>query len=174
MVVHLTTADFILLAALIVVAPAYSYVAGRRLARGEMPARIPAYARTIVSWLLVTATMLFLWTRLDRPSAELGLVLRFDVRAFVGATLCVMLVAYINGQLRVIGRMDAAKRARLAMAFGQTAAILPRTLAEYRWFLALSLTAGCCEELLYRGYLFAVAAPYVTVAGVLIGGAIVF
>jgi membrane protease YdiL (CAAX protease family) len=30
---------------------------------------------------------------------------------------------------------------------------LPKTHQEARWFLALSVTAGICEEVLYRGFL---------------------
>ena len=36
---------------------------------------------------------------------------------------------------------------------------LPRTRGELAWFAGVALTAGICEELLYRGYFFAVAAP---------------
>jgi membrane protease YdiL (CAAX protease family) len=35
------------------------------------------------------------------------------------------------------------------------APMIPRTDAEYRWFAGVSLTAGICEEILYRGFLFA-------------------
>lgn len=42
---------------------------------------------------------------------------------------------------------------------GQAAvlALLPRTAAERRWAVAVSLTAGICEEVLYRGLLVVLA-----------------
>lgn len=36
---------------------------------------------------------------------------------------------------------------------------MPRTRAELIWFAGLGLTAGCCEEFLYRGYLVWALAP---------------
>ncbi len=42
--------------------------------------------------------------------------------------------------------------------------LLPHSRDELRWFTALSVTAGVCEELLYRGFLFWVLKAYVGVA----------
>jgi uncharacterized protein len=44
----------------------------------------------------------------------------------------------------------------LAVQLRPVAALLPRTPAERRWFALLAVTAGICEELLYRGYGLAV------------------
>ena len=38
---------------------------------------------------------------------------------------------------------------------------MPTTDAEQRWWNALSLTAGVCEELLYRGYLWFYLGRYI-------------
>ena len=45
----------------------------------------------------------------------------------------------------------AARRA-LAVQLRPVAALLPRTAVERRWFALLAVTAGVCEELLYRGF----------------------
>lgn len=46
---------------------------------------------------------------------------------------------------------ETARRA-LAVQLRPVAALLPRTPAERRWFALLAVTAGICEELLYRGF----------------------
>ena len=46
---------------------------------------------------------------------------------------------------------QAARRA-LAVQLRPVAALLPRTGDERRWFALLAVTAGVCEELLYRGF----------------------
>ena len=171
---HLTLADLILLAALVVVAPLYSCYAGVRIARGRVPSRIAAYARTIVSWWLIAATMLFVWGHFGRPFAMLGLRIPFDARWIAGAVLCVLMLAYINGQARAVKRLSPERIERVRASLGRTAAILPRTVAEYRWFLALAVTAGTCEELLYRGYFIATMSPWITLPGALVAGAVVF
>jgi membrane protease YdiL (CAAX protease family) len=43
-------------------------------------------------------------------------------------------------------------RRALAVQLRPVAALLPRTALERRWFALLSVTAGICEELLYRGF----------------------
>jgi membrane protease YdiL (CAAX protease family) len=69
---------------------------------------------------------------------------------------------------------QAAHRA-LAVQLRPVAALLPRTPTERRWFALLAVTAGICEELLYRGFGLAAlrwAAPDIrTPALVIITGA---
>lgn len=45
-----------------------------------------------------------------------------------------------------------ATRQALAVQLRPVAALLPRTATERRWFAVLSVTAGICEEVLYRGF----------------------
>ena len=52
--------------------------------------------------------------------------------------------------------------------------MLPRTAGEHRWFIALSTTAGFCEELLYRGYLPWLFAPWLGRLGALLFVAVLF
>ncbi len=49
-------------------------------------------------------------------------------------------------------------------------ALLPQTATEKRWFDAVSVTAGICEEIIYRGFLFAYFAAWLpgAAAGVVI------
>jgi membrane protease YdiL (CAAX protease family) len=45
-----------------------------------------------------------------------------------------------------------ATRQALAVQLRPVAALLPRTATERRWFALLAVTAGICEEVLYRGF----------------------
>jgi membrane protease YdiL (CAAX protease family) len=62
--------------------------------------------------------------------------------------VAVMLVA-VTAVYRLGG--EATRRA-LAIQLRPVAALLPRTAAERRWFALLAVTAGVCEEVLYRGF----------------------
>ncbi len=169
-----TRADAILLGALAVLAPAYSFYAGRRIAAGTMPARTLAYARTMLSWWLIAFAMGLIWVRMDRPAAALGLTIPGDARSWAGAFLCVLALTYVNAQWRVVRRMPSEKLARVRESFGRAAAVLPHTPGEYRLFLAVAITAGVCEELLFRGYFFAMTSQWLTLAGATIVSAVVF
>ena len=169
-----TRADAILLGALAILAPAYSYYAGRRISAGAMPARTLAYARTMLSWWLITFAMAMIWLRMDRPASALGLTIPGDARSWAGAILCVLALAYVNGQWRVLRRMPPEKLARVRESFGRTLAVLPHTPFEYRMFLAVSVTAGICEELLFRGYFFAMTSQWLTLAGSAVVSAVIF
>jgi membrane protease YdiL (CAAX protease family) len=169
-----TRADAILLGALAILAPAYSYYAGRRIASGALPARTLAYVRTMLSWWLITFAMASIWMRMERPAAALGLTLPGDARSWAGAILCVLALAYVNGQWRVLRRMTPEKLARVRNSFGRTLAVLPHTPAEYRLFLAVSVTAGICEELLFRGYFFAMTSQWLTLLGSAVVSAAIF
>jgi membrane protease YdiL (CAAX protease family) len=44
-------------------------------------------------------------------------------------------------------------RARIAKSLEKLNFILPKTAEERRWFVLVAITAGVCEEILYRGFL---------------------
>jgi CAAX protease family protein len=66
-----------------------------------------------------------------------------QIPALAVAILAVTVIYRFGGQR--------ARRA-LAVQLRPVAALLPRTAVERRWFALLAVTAGVCEELLYRGF----------------------
>jgi len=73
-------------------------------------------------------------------------------RLAVCAALPLAYLALIVTQGRMLaGRPEAL--AKLRKRLQPLRALVPHTPAEYRLFVPLSITAGICEELLFRGYL---------------------
>ncbi|HEV8269545.1 MAG TPA: CPBP family intramembrane glutamic endopeptidase [Thermoanaerobaculia bacterium] len=71
---------------------------------------------------------------------------------FIAVTLSVLAVLLVGTVLK-LRQLRAATPEEIAKALGPGRLFCPRTRAEIGAFLVLTLTAGICEELLYRGWL---------------------
>jgi membrane protease YdiL (CAAX protease family) len=110
-------------------------------------------------WTLV-AIGAAIWIANDRAWVTLGFVLPAGWRLWLAMALILLLLAY-NIQAAVAVTRDPAVRASVAQQFtGQLADVLPHTRRELNWFGAVSLTAGFCEEFLYRGYFLWAMSPW--------------
>jgi len=85
-------------------------------------------------------------------SAPRGWRLWGSVILIVGVTVLQALTAL---KIARISRPKPKLRAQL----GELAKMLPHSQRELRWFIGASLTAGTCEEFLFRGYLIWAFAP---------------
>jgi membrane protease YdiL (CAAX protease family) len=170
--------DFALLILFAVAWPLYTtfvdwpkYVA--RLRAGVPGVRLKQYVSTIVEqWALVTAAIL-LWTRGGRSWAALGFGPLDGWRAWVALVLVVGIGTLYVLQVRSVAA-SAAMRERVRSRLQSLDALVPHTLVEFRTFLALSLTAGICEELLFRGFLIWVLQPWLGAWGAGLLGAVGF
>ena len=149
--------DHILFATLAVLFPLRASTFGfRRLliaSDDERPrVRLSVYRQALlIQWTLALAAVA-LWAARRREWEGLGLVPRFGWG--LGGVLLGMLIAGIavarqRGQ--VLEDEDALSRLRVRMS--RLEVMLPHSRAELGLFFKLSITAGICEELLYRGYL---------------------
>lgn len=142
--------------------------------RTDPGARRSFYRRQLVlEWGLAVLALL-VW--LSTPGVDAGAVgLRWPQRwpgplTGVVVLLVVLFVVVSTRALRSGALLDAAAPVRRpshsALAQGRhaeppgaaTLALLPRTAAERRLFTLVGVTAGACEEWLYRGFLLAVVA----------------
>jgi membrane protease YdiL (CAAX protease family) len=113
--------------------------------------RIRLYANLIASqWLLVVLVTL-LFAVAGRSLTDVGQSLGPKPVNTIATGAALLLVfaalsAFTTRQLRKASLSDLPRRMRRA------GKILPQTDAERAWFVAVALTAGICEEILYRGY----------------------
>jgi len=130
------------------------------VARGDPNARVSGYRRGIVGQWLFTATAVGLWVGYARPFSALRLTVPALWQVVVGAVLVALTVVLGYLQLASVRRLTPERRAALGPRLGDVAFLIPHTPREHRWFLGLSLTAGFCEEFLYRGYLTWLLSPW--------------
>jgi len=118
--------------------------------------RLVLYASTIAfQWLAVAVVAWRAWAR-GFSASQLALTIhgrsRIILASFVGA-LTIATLQWLN--LRRIGRVPRESRGHL-QAIAER--ILPQSTMELLPYLALAVTAGLCEEFLYRGFAMAVLA----------------
>ena len=145
-----------LLVALIVVGLALRAWFGIRALRRQPPGDVAAFrrrtwARAIVTqWLLVAAVIAW-WFVQHRPFSRLYVVPHLGW-GFGGVMLGIATMSVaLRAQQRAIAT-SADVRAKLRRRLGGVAAILPATRADWPGFASLAITAGVCEELLFRGF----------------------
>lgn len=155
---ELTTIDHVLAAILIVAMPLYALWEFRRLLAqlkaGVGGARMSGYKMTMaVEWCLSSAIVV-LWLLAGRELPALGLGLKASLGWWIGLGLCLAACALLVMQALSAVR-DPESMVKVRRQFGRLEPMLPRGASEARAFNALSITAGICEEILYRGYLIA-------------------
>ena len=143
-------------------------------ARGARPlARSTAYRYLIAyQWLLVGA-IAAVWFTSGRPWSVLLLGPVNPWRLVGGLALVAAYVAFLAQQRRAI-----LSRPRLLeivrRGLGGSEAVMPHTTAERRLWTFAAMTAGICEEVLFRGFLLAFVAAYTGLAAAVLIGAVLF
>lgn len=140
---------------------AYNYPRFKNLvASGTPGARSRQYRKTTVRQWALTAAAVSVWFHAGRSADELGLGVpagpRFTVGLIVAAALAILWRRMFSAALA-----DTAGRERLLTQLETMRPLLPATKKELRYFTVLSITAGVCEELLFRGYLIWYLTAYV-------------
>ncbi len=114
--------------------------------------RVKFYRNVILSQWTLVALAAWLFASAGRGFGDLGEGLGKDARLTLGvaAGLIVAFAALSSLTLRQLARARADELPGHARRAGR---VLPRTPGERALFVGVALTAGVCEEILYRGYL---------------------
>ncbi len=131
----------------------------------RQPRTDPARARTRLwtgnigyLWTLV-AVGVALWVANDRSWTSFGFSVPDGWRLWTSIALFLLLAAYHAYAVATLARSSEA-RASMRQQFGKLTTFMPHTRTEMYWFGGVSLTAGFCEEFLYRGYFLWVFSPW--------------
>lgn len=125
-----------------------------RIDGGDRGHRTTVYRKILVWEWCMAAGLAAMWIGLERTAADLGLVPVAGLVPLVGYALAASWCVLMAVQMRSL-MATAEGRASMRESLGSMSFLLPRTSRERRWFGAVSVTAGFCEELIYRGYLMA-------------------
>ena len=123
-----------------------------KLAGGGPNVRLHYYCKLVIGEWIPTICLLAYWGKLGRRWADLHLGGDTPLRLGLGVVYVVLLIGLLVWQRRaMLRRPDSRARMRRALAYADP--LLPHTQAERRLFVVVSVTAGVCEEILYRGFL---------------------
>ena len=150
-----------------VVYPILGYVRFRKLASLPVPlstaTRLRTYAGIVVSqWFLVVLAAVVV-ARHGANLAALGETLGSRPGVTLGAAIALLVVYGVLAWL-TLRALKTASESSLPSHVRRAGRILPGNAVERAGFLAVCVTAGACEEILYRGWL-------VGFLGTLLGGA---
>jgi membrane protease YdiL (CAAX protease family) len=148
--------EHILAAFLLVLYPVWDYFDTRELRTGSNPrARIRYYRKTmLIEWI---AAGLVWWAAgpkiLSLRLAPTGISwLPVTLVRWTVATLCILFFcAVLAPQFQAL--RNPRVRQKVLKQTAHLAFFLPETDSEFRWYGAVAVTAGICEEVLYRGFL---------------------
>jgi CAAX protease family protein len=161
--------DHVFLVLMVVVWPVAEYFyfyprAVRGIKSGVTGARAGLYVYLLVALWGFTACLAGLWVARGRSWDLLRLGAGPPIRLGIGLTIAALFFALLWAQRRaVLGRPERLKMVRQKLANAEP--FMPQTLSEFRMLAAVSVSAGFCEEILFRGFVMWYAAAWFPVAG---------
>lgn len=172
--------DHILIVAITILLPLHDLIFWfPRLRRATGPslgrARSRAYLESaIIEWALALL-VIFHWITTSRPVAGLGFGVPGGWRFWSASLLVAGALAFTTWQRLSLTRSSEAKVRREVMEqLEHLRPLLPHTRTEMIRFVLLSLTAGICEEVLFRGYLLWYLSCLVPSVAAWLAGALLF
>jgi uncharacterized protein len=158
-----TLLQHLLFVFLLVVVPVWDYRDTQRLKRSPSSAGKIRYYKTLCSWLWMGSAVALLslgWRSLfniEPTPAEIPWLLHHGwVRYLVIVILIAVFLVVVLLPVAIVVWKKLTNRPR---KYGTSDAVksldyfFPRSWAERRWFAFVCITAGICEETLYRGFL---------------------
>ena len=164
--------DYVLTAIIIVILPLWGVVDNRRFQRkaaeGAPDVRVNYYRQILAFEWVMAGIFLAVWLAKGRGLASLGLGLQAGAWFWPGVGLTLVALGGLIGQA-VLAMRSPEKLGEFREQFADLESLLPHDRREMWWWRLISVTAGICEEVVYRGFLIAVlAAAMNTWAAVLV------
>jgi uncharacterized protein len=146
----------------------------RELQVGETRSRLRFYRRNMIELWLLTVAILAWWVGLGRAATSVGLGVPGGWVFWIGMAVVLGLAGALGYQVSTV-RASAEARAQVRKQFrGVPALMVPRDSHERRLWVGLSLTAGFCEEVIYRGFLMWYSMTWLPGSAAVLVSAIVF
>jgi uncharacterized protein len=176
----LTPADLALAAVIGLALPLFTWIEHQRDRRRETEGRsrplVQRYRQSMLMLWGASALVVAAWIGAGRPLADLGLTVSGDIW-FIAALAAAVLISLLYGSQVLTLRRSATARAQLRRMLEQQQgvdSVMPNTPEEMRAFRWIALTAGVCEELLFRGFLIWAIAHWMPVWAAAIVALIIF
>lgn len=155
----LTPLDHVLVVLITIVLPVHDLLFWyprlvRAAAERVRSARHRAYFQSLATeWVLLAAT-LAAWAMLGRGWSDLGFRAPSGWGFWAALALAAGFAAFVGRQRRnLVREVDPEARATVLAHLEPLRPLLPHTRRELLHFSAVSITAGICEEILFRGFL---------------------
>ena len=147
--------EYFLVAFIAIVAPVWGVIGHRQMMErlANVPnARIAGYRKTMMVEWIVVAIVLVVWLGGGERLAALGLGFEtgWAFWVFGGLTLVACVLSIV--QAITITRSEK-KLADVSEQLRSLAPMVPHNDRESQWWVGLSVTAGICEEIIYRGFM---------------------
>ena len=146
-----------LLALVIVIGLPLRALFGMRALRSATETALPAlrrrlWARAMLSQWALVACVAALWLWTHRSPVSMRLVL-LPTPGLVGVLVGLATIVSLVVRQRAAIAHDHTLRARVRERLASVQRLLPHSSREFQGFVPLAITAGVCEELLFRGFL---------------------
>ncbi|MCJ8314603.1 MAG: CPBP family intramembrane metalloprotease [Saccharospirillaceae bacterium] len=146
----------IVLWAFFILTPLYVYFTHEKEKQNvikQLVTRSKTYIYCIMFMLLPTLLLLFLVAQGHIPAKSIGLIWQPSITNLIAVFLIIVFIVYsILGLIKL--RKDTSNDEKIIKSLHYVNWLMPRKPAELKLFvLGLSVSAGVCEELLFRGYL---------------------
>ena len=171
---HGSLPDWVLLVFGLAVIPIASLLAGRRLVDARSNGRevLVRYRWIIGRGLLVSLALLCTWGATGRSFASLGLGSDFDSRAWLGFGIDALLLGAMAWQILLL--RPGPEQAALIKRRLIDSHMAPQTRAEFVLFPQVALIGSIAEELFFRGFVFWMLGPMLSVWGAAVASALLF
>jgi membrane protease YdiL (CAAX protease family) len=149
-------ADHIYFIIIAIALPIYSYRSWqsfkRHLANKKPFVLRNGYIETIAIQWSLAIFLIFWWFYASRDFSDLGLVFNLNYRTYISFAIAILGSVFLTAQWIQLTNLKEIPDS-LKKQIEPVADLLPASPAERKLFIAVAITAGLVEELIYRGFL---------------------